>query len=173
MQIQDHKFESLFRSTNKKADQNNHARRKKIRSNLALMKFLKKSHLIVNPVMNGKSRGGEGNLEERTEEITPENQETQGNPKNPKTALRKKLPIHAKKATVELNIMENGAKLIVGVTSTIETLATSSLVNLQRDGAKERKEKADGSQRNSVMMENARCKNAVMNTKNLHVARKV
>ena len=68
--------------------------------------------------------------------------------------------------------MENGEKLIVGVTSTMETLATGSLVNLQRNGAKGKKEKADGSQRSPATMENAKFKNAAMNTKKPHAARK-
>jgi hypothetical protein len=54
------------------------------------MKFLKKSHQIVNRETNGKSKDGEGNSGKRTKEVNTKNQETQENPKNPKTALKKK-----------------------------------------------------------------------------------
>ncbi len=68
--------------------------------------------------------------------------------------------------------MENGEKLIVGVTSTMVSLVIRLLVNLQRNGAKGKKEKADGSQRSSATMQNAKFKNAAMNTNKPHAARK-
>ncbi len=116
-------------------------------------------------------------MEARAKEIAPENPETQENPENHKTALSKNRQIHVKKTKVNLIIWENGANLIILVTNTIGCLVTRLLVNLQKNGVKGTKEKADGFQRSFVMMENVKfkspIKNAVMNTKNLHVAKKL
>ena len=71
-----------------------------------------------------------------------------------------------------MKIMESGAKSINGVTGTMVSLVIRLLVNLQRNGAKGKKEKADGSQRSSATMENAKFRNAAMNTKKPHAARK-
>ena len=127
--------------------------------------------------MNRKSKDKQENLEARAKEIAPENPETKENPENPKTVRSKKLQIHVKKAKVDLIMSENGANLIILVTNAIECLVTRLLVNLQKDGVKGTIDKADGFQRSFVMMEKAKCKspikNAVINTKNLHVAKKV
>ena len=146
-------------------------------SMIVQMRCPTKDHLIVNLERMGKSRGGEANMEAKTKETPPRNPETQENPNIPKTALKKKSLNHVNKATAELRIMENGEKSIVGVTGTMVSLVIKLLVNLQRNGAKGKKEKADGSQRSLNMREKAKSKfvsrNLQKNTENLHAARKV
>lgn len=137
---------------------------------IAPIQSLTKSHLIVNRKRIGKSKGVEASLEVKKKEITPKNQET------PKNVPKKKYQNHANKATVEIITMENGEKLIVGVTNTMASLVTRLLASSQKNGAKENKEKADGFQKSSEMMEKSNSKivskNQHTSTRNLHAAKR-